>query len=251
MAASVPSAGEGARDRLERLVACPFAHRGLHGPGRIENSRAAFAAAIERGHGIELDVQASRDGAAMVFHDEALSRLTEADGKVRDHDAAELGRIRLRGSAETIPSLPEILELVGGRAALLIELKASRRGSAVLCAAVRRAFAGYKGEAAVMSFNPQVPRWFAANEPDRLRGLVVTEKGDRRLVRRIGRRLGLWRGRPHFLAYDIRDLPSPFAALARASGRKILTWTCRSERDFAVAAAHADQVIYEAVAGDG
>jgi glycerophosphoryl diester phosphodiesterase len=243
------SGGTSPSERLDRLIALPFAHRGLHGPGRIENSRAAFAAAVARGHGIELDVRMSRDGAAMVFHDEDLGRLTEATGRVRDRDAAALRQIRLRGSVETIPTLAEILELVAGRAALLIEVKTKRRGSARLCAAVRDALAGYQGAAAIMSFHPEVPRWFAAHEPERLRGLVVTEKGDRRLARRIGRSLAAWRARPHFLAYDIRDLPSPFAALARSRGRRILTWTCRSERDFAVAAAHADQIIYEDPAG--
>ena len=64
--------------RLEALFAKPFAHRGLHGAGVIENSRAAFRAAIEAGHGIELDVQASSDGEEIVFHDYELGRLTGA-----------------------------------------------------------------------------------------------------------------------------------------------------------------------------
>ena len=45
--------------RLAELTARPFAHRGLHGDGVLENSRAAFRAAIEGGFGIELDVQVS------------------------------------------------------------------------------------------------------------------------------------------------------------------------------------------------
>ena len=50
---------QGSAELRQLIGASPFAHRGLHGGGRIENSRAAFAAAIEAGHGIELDVQAS------------------------------------------------------------------------------------------------------------------------------------------------------------------------------------------------
>src|SRR6185503_573372 len=92
---------------LARLIAKPFAHRGLHGPAAPENSRAAFEAAIAAGHGIELDVQASADGEAMVFHDYELERLTEGNGALRTLGAAELGRIRLRGSDETIPTLAE------------------------------------------------------------------------------------------------------------------------------------------------
>ena len=67
------------------LLDRPFAHRGLHdiGRGRPENSRAAFRAAIERGYGIELDLQVSGDGFAMVFHDEGLERLAGESGLVR------------------------------------------------------------------------------------------------------------------------------------------------------------------------
>jgi glycerophosphoryl diester phosphodiesterase len=229
------------QDRLRALIAKPFAHRGLHGDGRIENSRAAFAAAIAAGDGIELDVQASGDGAAMVFHDYDLGRLTESGGPLRTLDAAELGRIRLKGSAETIPTLAEILALVAGRAPLLIEVKSPDRRVAGLSRAVLRALADYRGPVAVMSFNPGIGRRLARLAPHILRGLVVTEDGRPRR-RWIRRRLALWWARPDFLAYDLRDLPSRFAA---AAGLPVLTWTVRSTEDRARAARHADQIIYE------
>ncbi|MEA3047047.1 MAG: hypothetical protein QOJ53_1379 [Sphingomonadales bacterium] len=229
---------------LAGLIAKPFAHRGLHGEGRIENSRAAFAAAIAAGHGIELDVQASADGEAVVFHDYDLERLTEGDGALRTLGAAELGRIRLKGSDETIPTLAEILALVAGRAPLLIEVKSPGRRVAGLTRAVLRALADYRGPVAVMSFNPGIGRRLARLAPHILRGLVVTEDGQPRR-RRIRRRLALWWSRPDFLAYDIRDLPSRFAAAARLP---VLTWTVRNEDDRRRAARHADQIIYEVAA---
>ena len=240
---SSPSGDAQRRSRLTGLISRPFAHRGLHANAVPENSRAAFAAAVAAGRGIELDVQASADGRAMVFHDEQLDRLAEASGPIYARTASELGAIRLRGSAETIPTLGEVLALVDGRAGLLIEVKAPGRRADGLSGAVERALRGYKGPVAVMSFNPEVGRWFAAHAPAILRGLVVTEKGRRRggLVRR----LAAWRSRPDFLAYDIRDLPSAFAAAQRSLGRPILTWTCRSDADWARAGEHADQVIYE------
>ena len=229
---------------LRALIAKPFAHRGLHGAGRLENSRAAFEAAIAAGVGIELDVQASADGEAFVIHDYELERLTDGDGAVRTLGAAELKRIRLKDSDETIPTLTEILALVNGRAALLIEVKSPDRRVAALSRAVERALTGYKGAVAVMSFNPEIGHWFAANAPARLRGLVVTEAG--KSWRGIAtRHYALWRSRPDFLAYDIRDLPSRFADARRATGMKVLTWTCRSIADRARAAEHADQIIYE------
>jgi glycerophosphoryl diester phosphodiesterase len=233
------------RNELASLTAAPFAHRGLHGPGRIENSRAAFEAAIARGHGIELDVRASRDGEAMVIHDERLDRLAGQPGEVAARSAAELAALRLAGSQETIPPLYEILRLVAGRVPLLIEVKAPDRRVAGLCLAVFRSLAGYRGPVGVMSFNPEVPRWFAVHAPRLLRGLVVTESGRRGIRGRLARHLAFWRARPDFLAYDIRDLPSRFARRHRRRGVPVLTWTVRSEADHCRADRHADQVIYE------
>ena len=230
--------------RLAELIARPFAHRGLHGPGIVENSRAAFEAAIEAGHGIELDVQASGDGEAMVFHDSTLDRLAGVPGAIGALAAKELAGIRLRGTTETIPTLDDALSLIGGRVPLLIEVKAPVRRAAALSGAVLRSLRDYIGPVAVMSFNPEVGRWFECHAPDLLRGLVVTEAGRPRRGR-LTRRLALWRSSPDFLAYDIRDLPSRFATAQRARGLKVLTWTCRSAEDRARAAVHADQIIFE------
>ncbi len=231
--------------RVERLKALPFAHRGLHGSGRPENSRSAFRAAIDAGHGIELDVRISRDGHAIVFHDGDLNRLTGERGPLAERTASELAAIPLAGGAgETIPDLPDVLALIGGRVPLLIELKAPDARVAALCLSVFRALDGYRGPVGVMSFNPEVGRWFARHGPRVTRGLVVTEAGRRRRGL-LKRRLALYRARPDFLAYDVRDLPSRFAARARARGLPVFTWTCRSREDQARANAHADQIIHE------
>jgi glycerophosphoryl diester phosphodiesterase len=229
---------------LQALGARPFAHRGLHGDGVVENSGAAFTAAIEAGYGIELDVQLSRDGQAMVFHDDHLERLTGVSGEVSALSAAELGAMRLSGTAESIPTLDAVLALIAGRAPLLIEVKSPNRRVRPLCEAFERALVSYIGPVGVMSFNPEVGRWFARRAPQRLRGLVVSESGKGKWRGRVERNLALWRARPDFLAYDIRDLPSDFAALAHLE-RPVYTWTVRTEADRAAAAAHADQIIFE------
>jgi len=230
--------------RVEALKPVPFAHRGRHGSGLVENSLGAFRAALAAGHGIELDVRITRDAHAIVFHDAGLDRLTEASGRVDRHSAAELGGITLKGSDETIPSLPEVLKLIGGKVPLLIEVKAPDEKVAPLCLAVFHALEGYRGPVGVMSFNPEVGRWFRLHAPRVTRGLVVTEAGKRRRGR-LKRRLALWRSKPDFLAYDVRDLPSRFAARARARGIPVFTWTCRSAEDEERARLHADQIIHE------
>ena len=227
------------------LTERPYAHRGLHGPGRLENSRAAFEAAIGAGFGIELDVQVSRDGRAMVIHDADLSRLTGDRGLVAERDWAELRRVALNGTTETIPDLDEILDLIGGRCPLLIEVKTGRRSARALCRDISARLSSYRGDAAIMSFNPQIGSWFARNAPQITRGLVVTERNRKGIRGKVERRLALWRSRAQFLAYDIKSLPSPMAAAARSSGLALLTWTVANAHDEEAAAIYADQIIHE------
>jgi glycerophosphoryl diester phosphodiesterase len=235
-----------APERTRWLGGRDYAHRGLHGSSRIENSPSAFESAIQRGFGIECDVQRSADGQAMVFHDWTLDRLTGESGAVMDRTARQLGAIPLFGSTDTIPTLRQVLDLVAGRAPLLIEVKSKREhGVASLCMAVRRTLEGYRGDHAVMSFDPRVARWFARQSPGTLRGLVVTEENARTLSGKLRRHLALWHARPDFLAYDVRDFPSKFAAAQRARGLPVLTWTVRSGELRAKARAHADAPIAE------
>lgn len=244
---SSPSALPDARPAPARaafLTAGDFAHRGLHGAGVPENSRASFEAAVRAGQGIECDVRLSRDGVVYVFHDAELDRLTSDTGAFGARSARQLDHVTL-ANGEAVPRLEEMLRLVAGRAPLLIEAKAPERAVAPLCLAVRRALEGYRGGHAVMSFNPEVARWFATHSPRTVRGLVVSEEGKRGVRGRFERHLALWRAKPDFLAYDIRDLPSRFAAARRARGLPVLTWTVRDAAAEAIARANADGIIHE------
>ena len=233
-------------DKVAWLTRQDFAHRGLHGPGVAENSPTAFALAMSAGLGIECDIQRSGDNRAVVFHDWDLQRLTGQPGPTDGRTCAELGELALLGTADCIPSLAQVLEQVGGRVPLLIEIKSKRdRRIGPVCLAVRRELDGYTGAHAVMSFDPRISRWFATHSPRTVRGLVVTEEGKRGLRGTWERRSALWHARPHFLAYDVRDLPSPFAAAQRRRGLPVVTWTVRSPELRAVAAAHADRPIAE------
>lgn len=223
-----------------------YAHRGLFGPGVPENSLAAFGAAVDRGYGIELDIQRSSDGHAIVFHDWDLERLTGATGPVMKQSAEALGKLALGGTGETVPTLRAVLDLVGGRVPVLIEIK-SKRDLRVgpLCLAVRRVLEGYRGPHGVMSFDPRVSRWFATHSPHTVRGLSYTEGEDKALPGMIRRRLALWHARPDFLCYDIRDLPGRFPASQRRRGLPLVTWTIASAEHLERAEAHADAAIVE------
>src|SRR3954453_7295875 len=110
---------------LDWLIARPVAHRGLHDAqkGVIENTPSAFAAAIAGGYGIECDLQISSDGEAMVYHDDALGRLTEGSAHVQTMTAAELKRVPFKAGTDRMITLGEMCDLAAGRSLLLIELK--------------------------------------------------------------------------------------------------------------------------------
>ncbi|MGB5777492.1 MAG: glycerophosphodiester phosphodiesterase family protein [Allopontixanthobacter sediminis] len=223
-----------------------YAHRGLHGADIPENSTAAFASAMAAGYGIECDVQRSGDGRAVVFHDWEFDRLTDETGPVSDRTAGEIETIPLSGNGEYIRTLEHFLDQVDGTVPVLIEIK-SRNDRRVrpLCLAVHRALEGYRGRHAVMSFDPRVSRWFASHSRNTVRGLVVTEENAKSLAGRWRRHSALWIAKPDFLAYDIRDLPSAFAAAQRRRGLPVLSWTVRSAAHREVVDLHADAAIAE------
>jgi glycerophosphoryl diester phosphodiesterase len=224
-----------------------YAHRGEHGSRVPENSLAAARLAIAHGHGIECDIQLSRDGVPMVFHDWNLQRLLRVEGETAACMASELSQMPYPGTDESPATLDDLLALIDGRVPLLIEIK-SKRGYDVeqSCRAVLAALKGYHGQHAAMSFDPRVPAWFARHSPQTVRGLVVTEEGAKGLAGDLRRHFALWHARPQFLAYDIRDLPSRFAAGQRSRGMPVATWTVRSPELLARARLHADAPIAEA-----
>ena len=88
-----------------------------------ENTLRSFRRALELGvAAVELDVQLTRDGRLAVIHDETLDRTTNGRGPVKDFTLAELKKLDA-GQGESIPTLEEVLELVRGRAHLVVELK--------------------------------------------------------------------------------------------------------------------------------
>lgn len=232
--------------RVAWLKGREYAHRGLHGAGRVENSRAAFAAAIAAGMGIECDVQRSRDDWPMVFHDWDLARLLDRPDLGEDLVLEEWRALRYTNGQAPI-TLPELLDLVAGRVPLLIEIK-SRRGYDVdwSCRLVVDALRDYRGAHAIMSFDPRASHWLRKNSPSTVRGLVVTEQNERGWRGALRRRLALWRAAPDFIACDVRDLPSRFVAAHRARGWPVLTWTVSTSALRERALAHADGWIAEA-----
>ncbi len=240
------------------FLRAPIAHRGLHGASRVENGRAAVEAAAAAGYGIEIDVQRAACGEAMVFHDDALARLISLPGRLREHPAAELGRMRLAGSDETIPTLADILALTGGRVPLLIEVKDQdgSLGPAVgpLETRVANLLADYRGPVAVMSFNPHSVAALARAAPAVARGLATCDfldphwRLDEARRRELAGLADFDAVGACFVSHDRRDLGNPALAQLKARGVPILSWTVRSPQEEAAARTAADNVTFEGYA---
>lgn len=233
-----------------------FAHRGLHGNGTPENSFGAIRAAVEAGYGVEFDLQLTADGRAVVFHDDALERMTDWKGPVRERTAAALGKLPLAGTEEAIPTFGSVLRMVGGRVPLLIELKDQDGALGPDVGALERAVAadllGYDGPAAVMSFNPHSVAMLADLAPDRPRGLVTEAfpqadwpgVPDDRLAELAtvpdAHRVGA-----AFISHDWRNLGTSAVKRLKSDGLAILCWTVRSEQEAATARRIADAITFE------
>ena len=241
----------------------PIAHRALHdrAAGRPENSVAAVRAAVAAGYGIEIDIQPSADGVPMVFHDYDLQRLTGRSGQVSDLTAADLARTPLLGGDDGVPTLAEVLKIVAGRAALLVEIKdqdgAMGANVGPLERAVAGVLAGYAGPVAVMSFNPHSVAAMARAAPDLPRGLTTcgwdaaeaAEDGvspeDCARLRAIPDydRVGA-----SFISHHHLDLGRPRVADLKAEGAAVLCWTIRSPAEEAAARRVAGNVTFEGYA---
>lgn len=242
----------------------PIAHRALHdlAQNRPENSLAAVQAAVESGYGIEIDLQPSSDGVAMVFHDDTLDRMTAQTGPVASRSAAELGRIALNhGAGAGIPTLAEVLRAVGGRVPLLIEVKDQSGSLGPVDGALERATAkaleGYQGPVALMSFNPHSVAALAEAAPDLPRGLTTyafpasdfpeAEENPALEVRRaaLAAIADYDRTGAVFISHRWRDLAQPRVAELKSQGAAILSWTIRSPDEEAAARQIAQNITFE------
>lgn len=236
----------------------PLAHRGLHDVdnGRPENSRAAIHYAIERGYGIEIDLQLSADGKAVVFHDYQLDRLTDERGPVRQRDLVALKKIALKGGCETIPTFSEVLEIVDGQVPLLVELKdqdgAMGGNVGPLETSACQSVEGYKGALAFMSFNPHSVAALMQGAPEVPRGLVtdpytaadwpLLNVATRERLRAI---LDYTRVEASFVSHNVKDLGASRVSELKEAGAVVLCWTVRNEVVGQRAMTIADNITFE------
>ncbi len=204
-----------------------IAHRGASGSAP-EHTRPAFERALALGVDmIELDVQCARDGELMVIHDRDLGRTTTGSGPVRTYDAADLrtldagGWFAPRFAGERILTLTEVLDLVGTRARLNVEIKApaedwERLGVRLLHDLQQAAAL----ETTVIScFDPRALACLRQLSPDAHLGLLW-QRADVEAAWPLARALRAWSLHPHWTLVSADVL-----ATAHAAGLRVMAWT--------------------------
>lgn len=234
------------------LYSVLYAHRGLfdNQTDAPENSLPAFRKAVEAGYGIELDVQLSKDGIPVVFHDASLKRMCGVDGNVWEYDLAELKQMKLADSDATIPTFEEVLNVIGGKVPVIIEYKLDVAQTRV-CTLVNDMLSHYQGVYCIECFHPLALIWYRKNRPDIVRGQLCMEYWKEEKYR--GNPLFLLLSylvtnvatRPDFIAYQHSDASNLSRRVARRLGALSVAWTIKSQEQLEEAKKHFDLFIFD------
>ena len=206
-----------------------IAHRGLYSKDQStpENSLAAFNKAANAGYGMELDVQLSKDGKVVVFHDDTLNRVCEVNARVDSLDYEKLQDLRLCGTDERIPLFSQVLKTVDGRTPMIVELKSGPHNRE-LCEKTLALLKEYKGDFCVESFDPTIVAWFRFHAPRILRGQLSQPAKVYKMKKPLGFILGNTLlnciARPQFIAYMVGKKPLS-VRLCEALGAMKVCWT--------------------------
>lgn len=243
--------GKFSMSQLNMLHGVNCAHRGLHTQDKAipENSLAAFDAAAEKGYGIELDIQLSKDGQVVVFHDDDLQRVCGVQGRVDSFTYDELCQLRLHDTQQKIPLLTEVFAVVDSRVPIIIELKTGPSRN-LLCETALKLMREYQGNYCIESFDPRIVRWFYKNAPDILRGQLCDRPKNYMkeqpwlLALVLGNLLSNVMCRPQFIAYNIVKKPI-LVKVAEHLGAMKVCWTARDGENPAAVQMENDCVIFE------
>lgn len=239
------------RERRAPFTGRAFAHRGLYEADQSvpENSLPAFRRAVEAGYGAELDVQMTKDGEVVVFHDDDLKRGCGIDGRICDMTLEEVRALRLFGTEEQIPLFADVLEIFSGKQPLIVELKYAPNWKP-LSEKTRQMLAAYSGPACIESFHPSIVRYFRQEDPERVRGQLAQaaraygSSTPKLYAFTVSRVLTNVVTRPDFIAYGLG--PKPVSVrLCEAIGAMKVCWTARGAENHARRMKENDAVIFE------
>lgn len=198
---------------------------------RPENSLAAFAHAVRRGIPFEFDVQLTADDVPIVLHDADTTRMTGGGGLVRELTRADVGRLRLGGTDERVPTLDDVLALVDGRVPMVVDVRRwTIGGPGTLERAIADRLRGYDPATVAQSFDPVAVRRMHSLMPDRAVGQASGSLPSAPPVLRFLGRMMLTNAvtRPDFVTFELAELPDRYASFWRTERRPLIGYTAHS-----------------------
>lgn len=210
-----------------------------------ENSLTAFQNAIDHGFAIEMDLRMLADGTVVAFHDGNLKRMCGVNFKLEDLTKKDLPYFILDNSAQHIPTLKEILDLVDNQVPLMIELKPNKNRKQ-FAEAVYKILKKYNGRFAVKSFDPKIVLWFRKMNVKFPLGMLSSNFKTTYapfLQRIFLKRFVFFRRiKPDFMSYEWNGLPNRFLTKKKLP---IVTWTIRSPEQEKEVLKYASTVVFE------
>ena len=226
------------------LFTTPITHRGLYDNENPENTLIAYELSIQNGYAIELDVQMSSDDVLVCYHDDNLKRVCGVDKDIREITYEEIKTLHPNGTKHVISTFKEVLDFIGGRVPLCIELKTQKRPG--LEEKVVELLKEYKGEFVVQSFNPLMVRKVIKLAPEFITGVLVTREPSKLAGKFVNFAMHkLWF--KYFVNFDfinmrIQDLAYYGKKLKKYNA---ICWTAKTNEDIKIAEKFAKNVIFE------
>jgi glycerophosphoryl diester phosphodiesterase len=232
---------------------CYIAHRGLFdnaGDGP-ENTIQAFKKAVEAGYGIELDVQLSQDKRVVVTHDYTLERICGENKNIKDLSYQELCGYKIMNSAESIPLLTDVLQVIDGKVPLIVEIKTEGDFEEV-CALTYQILSAYKGIFCIESFSPYVVGWFKRNHLEIIRGQLADDFLKKKHFKSVIKNWILTNmvynvtSRPDFIAYNHQFSDKKCLSFwKKILGCSLVAWTVKSQEELDRASKRFDIFIFD------
>ena len=236
----------------------PIAHRGYHncngnftkgmGP---ENSRTSILHAIKEGFSIEIDIRFTKDYVPIVVHDNNLKRLCGVDNYLSDLTFNDLKSIKLNNN-EYLPTLDEILKIVGGKVPIYIEFKKLRNYNDLinLKGELFCLLKKYSGPLAIMSFDMKLIAYFSQQDPSLIRGIILENYNAKNKIyySKLETNITEYQMKKNgisFISFRYNKLTQEIYELNNRLQRKVITWTVNSELKAKKANEVSDNITFE------
>lgn len=227
------------------LLDRPIAHRGYHKKedNIPENSLPAFQRAIDHNFNIELDVQLTKDGKVVVFHDHNVKRMCGVDKAVEKFTYDEFSKLKLDGHDDIHPPLlQDVLDLVDGKVGIVIEIKSMNYSPFFkLERELNKIMKGYNGLYCVKSFSPLSVIWYFNHNNKVLRGFLTGFKQDfLNIMGVVAYPFSM------FCSFNVEVLPQKRVDKKfRGKNKPIICWTVNSEEKIETVKKYADNIVFE------